>query len=66
MWITVCAINTLGSYEPALMKVFNRWMDEVPMIAIASLVLSTEALTCDSHSGWSGWLSKFMRETKVS
>ncbi len=48
------------------MKVFSRWIDEMPTIAIASLVFSTEAFTCESHSGWSGWPSRFMRETKVS
>ena len=48
------------------MKVFSRWIDEMPMIAVASFTLSTEALTCDSHSGWSGWPCRFMRETKVS
>ena len=50
----------------ALMKVLSRWIEEMPMIAVASLTFSTEALTCDSHSGWSGWLSRRMRETKVS
>ena len=35
-------------------------------IAVASFTLSTEAFTCDSHSGWSGWSSSPMRETKVS
>ena len=38
----------------------------MPMIAIASLIFSTEAFTCDSHSGWSGWSSRSMRDTKVS
>jgi hypothetical protein len=28
------------------------------MMAVASLILSTPALTCDSHSGWSGWPSR--------
>jgi hypothetical protein len=50
----------------ALMKVFRRWIDEMPMIAVDSLILSTPALTCDSHSGWSGWPSRSSRETKVS
>ena len=38
----------------------------MPMMAVASLTFSTEALTWLSHSGWSGWPSRFMRETKVS
>ena len=65
-WIVVCAISTLASYEFALMNVFSRWIDEMPMIAVASLTLSTLALTCDSHSGWSGWLSSRIRDTNVS
>ena len=36
------------------MNVRSRWIDEMPMIAVASLTLSTDAFTCDSHSGWSG------------
>ena len=48
------------------MKVFSRWIDEMPMIAVASFTFSTEAFTCDSHSGWSGWPSRYRRETKVS
>src|SRR5690606_24261853 len=51
---------------PAAMKVFSRWIEEMPMIAIASFTLSTEALTWLSHSGWSGWPSRPRRETKVS
>ena len=38
------------------MKTRSRWIDEMPMIAIASLILSTLALTWLSHSGWSGML----------
>ena len=38
----------------------------MPMMAVASFTLSTEAFTCESHSGWSGWPSRSMRETKVS
>ena len=38
----------------------------MPMIDIASLVLSTFALTCESHSGWSGWSSSLIRDTNVS
>ena len=52
--------------EPASMKVLSRWMEEMPMIAIASFTFSTEALTWLSHSGWSGWPSRRRRETKVS
>ena len=37
------------------MKVLSRWIDEMPMIAVDSLILSTPALTCESHSGLSGW-----------
>ena len=33
------------------MKVRSRWIDEMPMIAMASLILSTLALTWLSHSG---------------
>ena len=36
------------------------------MIAIASLILSTLALTWLSHSGSSGWPCRLRRETKVS
>ncbi|MOA58431.1 hypothetical protein D3C78_1828330 [compost metagenome] len=39
---------------PASIKVRKRWIDEMPMIAIASFTLSTLALTWLSHSGWSG------------
>src|SRR6185436_104853 len=66
MWIPTCARIVFSSYAAALMKVLSRWIEEMPMIAVASFTLSTEAFTCDSHSGWSGWLSRFMRETKVS
>ena len=38
----------------------------MPMMAVASLTLSTEAFTWLSHSGWSGWFCRFMRLTKVS
>jgi hypothetical protein len=48
------------------MNVRRRWIDEMPMIAVASFTFSTLALTCDSHSGWSGCDSRFMRETNVS
>ena len=41
------------------MKVRSRWIEEMPMIAIASLILSTLALTWDSHSGWSGCFCRF-------
>ena len=51
---------------PASMNVFSRWIEELPMIAIASFTLSTLALTWLSHSGWSGWPSRFSRDTKVS
>ena len=50
----------------ASMKLASRWIDEMPMIDIASLVFSTFALTCESHSGWSGWSSSLIRETNVS
>ncbi len=65
-WITVCAISTRSGSAAALMKVFSRWIELMPMIAVASLTLSTEAFTCESHSGWSGWSSRLRRETKVS
>ncbi|MOA44597.1 hypothetical protein D3C78_1669010 [compost metagenome] len=51
---------------PVAMNVFNRWIEEMPMIAIASFTFSTLALTWLSHSGWSGWPSRRRRETKVS
>ena len=65
-WIIVCEISIFSSYEFALMNVFSRWIDEMPMIAVASFTLSTLALTCDSHSGWSGWPSSRIRDTNVS
>ncbi len=36
------------------------------MIAIASLILSTLALTWESHSGWSGCFCNSIRDTNVS
>jgi hypothetical protein len=48
------------------MKVFSRWMELMPMMAVASFTFSTEAFTWLSHSGWSRWPSRFMRLTKVS
>ena len=48
------------------MKVRSRWIDEIPMIAVASFTFSTDAFTCDSHSGWSGWPSRRIRDTNVS
>ena len=40
---------------PMSMNVFNRWIELMPMIAMASFTLNTLALTWLSHSGWSGW-----------
>lgn len=48
-WMSVCHISVFSSKFCALMKVFSRWMDEMPMMAVASFTLSTPALTCDSH-----------------
>ena len=47
----VCHIITEVAVFSALMKVFSRWIELMPMIAVASLTFSTEALTCESHSG---------------
>ncbi len=33
------------------MKVFSRWMELMPMMAVDSLTFSTEAFTWLSHSG---------------
>ena len=58
----VCHITPVSVYfvpraeRAASMKVRSRWIDEMPMIAIASLIFSTLALTWLSHSGWSGCL----------
>ncbi|CFO69877.1 Uncharacterised protein [Bordetella pertussis] len=72
-WMMVCHITPVSVKrelgEPRLlasMKVRSRWIDEMPMMAMASLTLSTLALTWLSHSGWSGWSSRRRRETKVS
>jgi hypothetical protein len=43
--------QTLGIVSNTLMKVFNRCIEEMQMVAVASLTFSAEALTCDSHSG---------------
>src|SRR6218665_742171 len=48
------------------MKVLSRWIELMPMMAVASLTLSTEALTWLSHWGGAGWSSRGRRETKVS
>ena len=66
MWMPTCAMMVFSSYAAALMKVFSRWIYEMPMIAVASFTFSTEAFTCESHSGWSGCDSRPMRETNVS
>lgn len=52
----VCHIMSVGSTVRELdsMKVRSRWIEEMPMMLIASFVLSTFALTWLSHSGWSG------------
>ena len=50
----VCHIMLLEAIDSELMKVRSRWIEEIPMIDIASLALSTLAFTWDSHSGWSG------------
>jgi hypothetical protein len=39
------------SLESISMKVLSRWMEEMPMRAVASFILSTSALTWESHSG---------------
>ena len=51
---------------PTSMNVLSRWIELMPMIAIASFTFSTLALTWLSHSGWSGWPSRSRRDTKVS
>ena len=48
------------------MKVFSRWIELMPMIAVASLTFSTDAFTWLSHSGWSGGLRGSSAQTKVS
>ena len=45
---------------------FSLAIDEMPTIAIASLIFSRPELTWLSHSGWSGCPSSSSRETKVS
>ena len=69
-WMTVCHSSTsvplVSMIVRASMKLRSRWIEEMPMIDMASLVLSTFALTCESHSGWSGWPSSLMRDTNVS
>ena len=65
-WITVCQSIVSEEVLAALMKVCRRWIEEMPTIAIASFTLSTLALTWESHSGWSGWFLRLIRETKVS
>ena len=61
-WIRTCHITPLSvkllrvvPRLPASMKVRSSEIEEMPMIAIASLILSTLALTWLSHSGSSGW-----------
>ena len=56
MWIIVCQSIVSEEVLAASMKVCSRWIEEMPTIAVASFTLSTFALTCESHSGWSGWL----------
>ena len=53
-WMIVCHIIIDSFRLPALMKVFSRWIELMPMIAVASLTFSTEAFTWLSHSGSSG------------
>jgi hypothetical protein len=65
-WMTTCHSSTLSLFHSAPMKVFSKWMDEIPINAIASFTFSTPALTCDSHSGWSGCPCRCSRDTKVS
>jgi hypothetical protein len=48
------------------MKVRSRWIDEMPMIAIASLILSTLALTWLEPFGLVGMALQPSRDTKVS
>ena len=49
MWMIVCHIIIDSFRLPALMNVFSRWIELMPMIAVASLTLSTDALTWLSH-----------------
>jgi hypothetical protein len=58
----VCQSIVFGSVLAALMKVCRRWIEEIPTIAIASFTLRTLALTWESHSGWSGWFLRLIRE----
>ena len=37
MWMPICAISVFSSYAAALMNVLSRWIEEMPMIAVASL-----------------------------
>lgn len=58
MWMMVCHMTPAsvkpeasGPGVPMAINVLSRWIELMPMMAIASLTLSTEALTWPSHSG---------------
>ena len=62
MWISTCHITPVSVKParleprlPASMKVRSSAIEEMPMMAMASLIFSTLALTWPSHSGSSGW-----------
>lgn len=66
MWITVPHINAWWEVWWTSTNIWSRCTEEMPTIAVASLTFSTLELTCESHSGWSRWPWRPMRETKVS
>ena len=51
-------------YRSALMKVLSRWIDEMPMIAVASLTFEHRGVDMRKPFRLVGWLSSSMRETK--
>ena len=44
-------MSVRNEVTPMAMKVLSRWIEEMPMIAIASFTFKTPALTWLSHSG---------------
>ena len=54
-WVElVHLIEAAFGSQTALMKLLRRWIELMPMIAVPSLTLSTDAFTWLSHSGSSG------------
>lgn len=65
IWMLVWVMSVLVLYRLVLMKVLSRWIDEILMMVVVSLIFRIEVFICESYLGWLGWFFRFMCEMKV-